>query len=81
MQRSLKSTIKESLPGVLLLYRMFKHKNMSDNISALRFLAAPTLMASLPERWASTASGFYAANLGYSVRILRMKCYKLPRQY
>lgn len=51
MQDSLRSTIKRRLPRVLLLlYRMWQQRDFRDTISAFRFLATPTLMASLPAR-------------------------------
>ena len=51
MQGSLRSTIKRRLPrSLLLLFRIWQQRDFRDTVSAVRFLATPTLMASLPAR-------------------------------
>ncbi len=51
-QDSLGAAIKRRLPrGKLLFYRILQQRNAHDTLSAVRFLSAPTRMATLPARW------------------------------
>lgn len=64
MQRSPMSKIKRRLPGGLrLLYRILQQRDLRDTASALRFLASPTAMASLPARF-YLLKRIYEANAG-----------------
>lgn len=58
----MRSAIKRRLPGVVLLaYRVWTKRDLRDAVSALKFLASPTMMASLPARL-RLLQRIYAAN-------------------